>query len=111
MGGRTERITIDRLIPRNWTPPNWSSCNNQRCRGHPLPLRWTTLEDNLRLRLKTDSSCHAWGETCDCRCASSNSVRCLCWGEVCGALSNQIVPFRHCFYYTTPRITVYFLPT
>ena len=40
----------------------------------------TTLEDNLRLRLTTDSSRHARGDKCDCLCASSNSVRCLCWG-------------------------------
>ena len=101
MGGRVERISIDRLKPAQVDPTKPVQLQQPARRGRPPalpgPPSATETDDNLRLRLTTNSSHHARCDKCDRLCVSSNSARCLCWGEVCGGLSNQIVPFRHRF--------------
>ncbi|GFN84125.1 hypothetical protein PoB_001063100 [Plakobranchus ocellatus] len=94
MGGRAERILIDRLKPAQVDPtkPVQLQPPARRRRPPALPGQPSVIEmddtrGNLWLKVTTDNSHHVRGGKCDCLCASSNSVQCLCWGE---ELWNQI---------------------
>ncbi|GFR64776.1 transposon Ty3-G Gag-Pol polyprotein [Elysia marginata] len=104
MGGRAERISIDRLKPAQVDPTKPVQLQQPARRGRPPALpRPPSATETDDTRGQPAAQTHhrqltsRTGRQCDCRCASSYSVRCLCWREVCSALSNQIVPFRHCF--------------
>ena len=99
--GRSRRTDLNR------PPQTGASGSNQTSPAATTSSAWTSSSvagaalcnwDGRHSRTTYGSdSLHARGDKCDCLCTSSDSARCLCCGEVCDGLSNQIAPFRHRF--------------